>query len=195
MKKLIYIPLLIVSILITSCSSDDSVDDSCLPITCLNGGVQTVDCGCACLEGYSGSNCSNKMTPTSVRITKIQVKKFPDTNNGDWWDTFPNSDADIYLILEDTEDNVIYNSLPYGYEDASGLNVTYDFVPETPIFISDVLGVHNIFLYDYDPVSDDLVSFLVFIPYDSSIQGFPTIITKTNPNNTFECDITLEYTW
>lgn len=57
------------------------------------------------------------------------------------------------------------------------------------------LSVNYIDLYDYDEFnSDDLISILGFIPYESS-GGFPTTITRTNSDGTFECDIAFEYTW
>jgi len=92
MKKII--ALLFVLVLNLNCSSDSSAP-ACTPISCLNGGVSKPDCGCNCPQGYTGSNCGTQITPSSIYVKKIRVKKFPDTDNGTWWDTFPNSDADI----------------------------------------------------------------------------------------------------
>ncbi len=191
MKKTVSI-LSLVLILMVSCSKDDN--DGCTPINCLNGGTQTADCGCDCEEGYTGSNCATKLVPTSVKITNITVKKFPDTNNGNWWDTFPNSDADIYITINNSSDVEIYNH-PTFYEDASGLNVSYPFTLTPPLIINDVTGIHVLNLFDLDTFQDDFITLLLFRPYDSSREGFPTSITLANTTNTFECDFTLEYSF
>ena len=184
--------------LATSCS--DNSDDSCTPITCLNGGIQTTDCGCDCPEGFSNLDCSFKLTPISVTITKIDIKKFPDTNNGDWWDNLPiNSDADIYFTIENPSSSEIYNGLDEigYYEDASGLGgIIYPFILSPPLTITNVTGYHPLILYDYDTLlSDEFVSLLLFKPYNESLSGFPSTYTVNNPNNTFECDVTVVYTW
>ena len=194
MKKLIFLSLF----LIFSCSSDNESDNSCTPVACLNGGTPTTDCGCDCPEGFSGSDCSVKLTPTSVSITKIDIKKFPDSYNGDWWDTFPsNSDADIYFTIQNPSETEIYNGLnELGFfEDASGLNEIYPFTLSPPLTITNEAGNHILILYDEDLDLDDYVSLLVFKPYNASLSGFPSTYTVNNPPNTFECDFTVEYTW
>lgn len=193
MKHLFKSTLLLSLLIFLNCSKDS--DESCTPISCLNGGTQTVDCGCDCPDGFSGSDCSVKLTPTSVSITKIDIKKFPDSNNGDWWDTLPsNSDADIYFTIENPAGVEIYNESTF-YEDASGLNVTYPFTLSTPLTTTNVTGDHTLFLYDFDTNLDDLVSLLIFKPYNASLNGFPSTYTVNNAANTFECDVTVEYTW
>ena len=192
MKKLIFLSLF----LIFSCSSDNESDNSCTPVACLNGGTPTTDCGCDCPEGFSGLDCSVKLTPISVTITKIDVKKFPDTDNGEPWDTLPiNSDADIYFTIENPSYSEIYNELGY-YEDASGLgNIIYPFTLSTPLTITNVTGYHTLKLYDNDTLSDTLVSFIIFKPYNESLSGFPSTYTVNSLDNTFECDVTVVYTW
>jgi hypothetical protein len=195
MKKTISI-LSLLLILTVSCSSEGESDNACTPITCLNGGTQTVDCGCDCPEGYSGVNCSTRLTPSSVKITRVVVNKFPDRRaDGDWWDTFPNSNADIYIEIENPSNDVIY-SHPTFYSDASGLNVSYQFLLEPSLSITNVTGEYFMILRNYNVLfSDDLVAILLFRPYDASRQGFPITYNVSNPQNTFSCDITVEYTW
>jgi hypothetical protein len=136
------------------------------------------------------------ITPTSVKITKIKVKKFPDSNNGNWWDTFPNSDADIYLTVENSAFTVLYNHPTY-YSNATGLGTsTYDFIPATPINLTNVTSNYLINLYDYDnSVSSELISVLAWSPFSTSQTSFPTTRTVVNGTNTFECELTLQYTW
>jgi hypothetical protein len=186
--------VIVVVMLIVSCSSD-SGDTPCVPIACLNGGTSTADCGCDCPTGFTGSNCDTQVTPTQVKITKIRVTKFPDTNNGNYWDTFPNSDADIYLTLENSSSVTIFDSPTY-FQNATSNGVNYyDFVPTTPIIITNVLSPYFMYIYDFDAVgADELMDFYVFNPYSSS-GGFPTTKTFTNSSSTFSFQLTLEYVW
>lgn len=194
MKKLI--ALLVVLMLNINCSSDSNDTAACTPIPCLNGGTSNANCGCNCPQGFTGANCGTLVTPTSVKITKIKVKKFPDANNGNWWDTFPNSDADIYLTVENSAFTVIYNHPTY-FSNATGLGTsTYDFIPATPINLTSVTSNYLINLYDYDSsFSSELISVLAWAPFSTSQTSFPTTKTVTNSTNTFECELTYQYTW
>lgn len=179
-----------------SCSKDDApASNPCVPITCLNGGTSTEDCSCDCPQGYGGTNCGTQITPSSIKITKIRVTKFPDDDNGDWWDTFPDSDADIYIKLVNSSDVAIYTS-PTHFTNATGLGTTYyDFTPVTPVSISNVTSLLGVKLYDYEDVgSDTFMDGVPFFPYTTT-GGFPPTITKTSPSGAFECVITLQYTW
>ena len=182
--------------LMYGCSKDSPTSNAanCAPIACLNGGVSRPDCGCNCPQGYTGSNCGTQITPSRVTITKIRVKKFPDSDNGDWWDTFPSSDADIYVTLVNTSSTTIYTS-PY-FTNATGLGTTYyDFIPTTPITITNVTSPLSIELYDYENIgSDTLMDYLFFNPY-SSIGGFPATLTRYSSNGAFLCEISLQYVW
>jgi hypothetical protein len=199
MKKLF--ALLVVLMLNINCSSDsDSSTPACTPIPCLNGGTSNANCGCNCPQGFTGANCGTLVTPTSVKITKIKVKKFPDVKtNGNWWDILPNSDADIYLTVENSAFTVIYNHPTY-FTNATGLGTsTYDFIPATPINLTNVSSAYIINLYDYDGstnnANNDFITLLAFTPFLTSQTSFPTTKTVTNSTNTFECELTYQYTW
>lgn len=178
-----------------SCTTD-SEDVPCTPVTCLNGGTSRPDCGCNCPQGFTGNNCGTQITPIQVKITKIRVTKFPDAKpNGSWWDVLPNSDADIYLTVQNNTLSTIWSSPTY-FQDATGLGtVNYDFVPSTPITISNVTSGHIMNIYDYDTVgSDELIDFIAFNPYSTN-GGFPATKTFTNSTGTFSFTLTLSYVW
>ena len=125
------------------------------------------------------------------------MKKFPDVKtNGNWWDILPNSDADIYLTVENSAFTVIYNHPTY-FTNATGLGTsTYDFIPATPINLTSVTSNYLINLYDYDSsFSSELISVLAWAPFSTSQTSFPTTKTVTNSTNTFECELTYQYTW
>lgn len=198
MRNLI-ITLSLLLFIAVSCSSDD--DSACTPVECLNGGIETVDCGCDCPEGYSGTDCSTQITPSSITILRVNVKKFPDRKpNGDRWDTglfgIGDSDADIFFTIENDDFEEIYQSSTY-YEDASGLGTEYPFTLEPPLTINSVNSIYVLWLKDYDGSSSDydLMSYVIFQPYNASLDGFPSTRTITNTIDTFEIDLTVEYTF
>ena len=198
MKNLLKkIAILSIVMFLFGCSKDSptTTPAACTPISCLNGGVSRPDCGCNCPQGYTGSNCGIQITPLQVLITKIRVTKFPDTNAGSWWDTLPNSDADIYVTIQNSSSTTLYNSPTY-IQDATSNGVNYyDFVPSTPIVFSNVTSGYLMNIYDYDTVgSDQLMDFNAFYLYNS-LGGFPTTKTYTNSTGTFSFTLTLSYVW
>ena len=177
-KKII---VLSIAMLMYGCSKDSPTSNAanCAPIACLNGGVSRPDCGCNCPQGYTGSNCGTQITPSRVTITKIRVKKFPDSDNGDWWDTFPSSDADIYVTLVNTSSTTIYTS-PY-FTNATGLGTTYyDFIPTTPITITNVTSPLSIELYDYENIGSDTLIVIDAARYFYGVPEDKVCITSVN---------------
>ena len=200
MKKLFKIlAFLLLTLNFLSCSSDSS-ENPCTPISCLNNGVSNSNCGCDCPTGFSGTNCGTQITPTSITITKIRVKKFPSAKpNGNWWDTFPNSDADIYVTIQNSNLNVIYKH-PTVYNDAEIINSNfYDFIPASPLIITNVNSQYLVNLYDFDGFSNDsnndFIGFAGVTLYSLSQTGFPTTKTLTGLSGQLEFELTLQYTW
>jgi hypothetical protein len=189
------VSILAVGVLVLSCSSDSSTP-ACTPIACLNGGVSTADCGCDCPQGYSGSNCGVQITPLQVKITKIRVKKFPDTENGQWWDTFPNSDADIYVTMQNSNQTTIYSHPNYKPDSSSTGTNYFDFIPSTPILITNPTGLFIMNIYDYENTgTNTLMDYCIFNNLYSSTGGFPSTKTFTNDTGTFSFELTLSYVW
>src|SRR5690606_28956999 len=95
MKKIIILILAVIGLMtINSCEKENpNITDSCQDITCLNDGY-CANGQCVCTQGYTGANCSQQVTPSQIRITKIEVMKFPATDGGAGWDL--TSAPDIY---------------------------------------------------------------------------------------------------
>jgi PKD repeat protein len=161
-------------------------NDPCAGVTCLNGGT-CVNGSCNCPTGYTGSNCGSEVTPSSMRITKITVTDF--VNSG--WDTFPVSSPDIKVTvgLGASCSSSLYAS-EY-YQDAyPGPN--YDFIPTSPIVISNPTATIAICLYDDDLSGEEYMAGVQLSPY-SSDEGFPSVRTITISGMT--CKVYYTYFW
>ena len=191
MKKLIFLLLTVCGltfVLISSCKKETK--DPCEGITCLNGGT-CANGSCNCPQGYSGSNCSQQLTPTKVTITKVQVTRFPATDaGGAGWD--PTSGPELYPKIS-LGSSTIYSSSTY-YIDASTSLVPYDFTPSPYIELTSPTSQYTIEAYDYDTLDpDDWMGGIYFYPY-SSTGGFPsTIIIDGGGSVAFKLYVT--YTW
>lgn len=203
-KKII---LLSIAIIMFGCSKDDTPTSTpCVPITCLNGGVSTPNCGCTCPQGFTGSNCGTQMLPTTIKITKIKVKYFSNYDNGSTWDislpTAINALPDIYVTLQNSNNVELYNSPNYFENVLSNGTNTWDFTPATPISIPfTYFNSLKIRLYDYDgAVSnfndgvDDLMASSIFNIYNST-GGFPTTLNLLDSTTPIGYELTLQYVW
>lgn len=146
--------------------------DLCYNISCKNGG-SCVNGLCNCPAGYSGSDCSKQVTPTKIRITKIELTKFPATTAaGGGWD--PSDAPDIFIkFIKGT--SVIWESPTY-FSNALQGNI-YTFTPTNPIEITAPKDRYDIELWDYDTLDpNDFMSGIFFTPY-SDTNGFPSVLT------------------
>ncbi len=192
------VSILVVGVLVLSCSSDSSNSSTppCTPIACLNGGTSRPDCGCNCPQGYTGSNCSTVITPTQVIITKIVVKSFSNYNSsGLLWDG--SNDADIYVKIN-SGSTVIYDH-PSVFSNAFGSsNTNYSFTLSSPLQITQVRNPLVVSLWDYDlgdfpSNADDYMASAAFYPFNNT--SFPSVITITDPSTPTTFDIYLSYVW
>jgi hypothetical protein len=145
--------------------------DQCFNVTCLNGG-NCVNGSCNCPEGFSGSDCSQQVTPQKIRVSKIEVLRFPATDNGAGWDL--SSGPEIYpeIVKETT---VLWSSPNY-YENADPSS-TYSFNISPALDLNEPKDRYIIRLYDYDSTgSDDYMGGIQFTPYESS-NKFPSTLT------------------
>jgi hypothetical protein len=198
LKSLTFVTFLL---LVISCSSDSAPGGStpCVPITCLNGGVSTPSCGCTCPQGFSGANCSTQITPSKITVTKIRVKKFPNLKpNGNNWDTFvlPGFERpDIYPELANFDGTtILFTGTPIDDSFSYG-NDTFDFIPTTPIIITNLTNQYRLVLNDKDANNTFETMGGFTINLYSSTGGFPTTIPISNPTSLYGFELTVTYTW
>jgi hypothetical protein len=191
---MVKIGMFLLLVLALGCSNDDSTE-SCTPITCLNGGVSTADCGCVCSQGFTGSNCDTQLTPSIIKITKIKVTAFPSTRtNGNLWDeaafgNFVRPDIFPYLTIGST---VLLQGA--AVQDAVNPNV-YTWTPTNPVVItqSQFNSQFSLDLYDEDSLTNEFMGGWYFYVYNST-GGFPT--TKTvGAAGPITFELTLSYVW
>lgn len=185
------------------CSSDTLIP--CVPLSCKNGGVSTSNCSCTCPQGYTGIDCSLQATPSKITITKITVRTFSNFDNGSNWDVlFPtsaNTTPDIYVKIKNSVGSDFYTSTTYYANAISDGTRTFDFVPATPLEVTNAFSAFTFQLFDYDFADsnindgvDDLMASKVFSIY-SPTGGFPSTLTITDSSTLLSFQLTLSYIW
>lgn len=182
------------------CSKDDTpTSKPCVPITCLNGGISTPDCGCSCPTGYTGENCGTQVTPTKIIITKIRVTKFPNLKtDGSYWDSWavnPFTRPDIFPALFNSAGTVLYMGTPVLQDSFSYGTDTFDFIPTTPIQIINTTDSYNLYLFDEDSSTAQEIMGGFNLHLYTSTTGFPTKITFGQSTDIVRFELTVSYVW
>ncbi|MCB0704282.1 MAG: calcium-binding EGF-like domain-containing protein [Saprospiraceae bacterium] len=160
MKTKSFIKILPFFLLFISYSSCKKAD-ICESVSCLNGG-SCVNGFCDCPTGYTGPDCSNYLTPSSIKVTNIKVTRFPATeSNGAGWDL--TSGPDILVTIHHDNNLVYEHSTFYQNADAS---LSYDFEPDVNFSFSNPTDKYTISVYDYDDFDlNDFMGGIEFSPY------------------------------
>lgn len=195
--------LTVLVLLFNSCTKDSIPSTPCTPIACLNGGTSRADCGCDCPQGFTGTNCGTQLTPVQIKITKIRVKKFPNLKpNGSNWDvvSLPGWERpDIFPALFPFQGtSVLFAGTPINDSFSYG-NDTFDFIPTSPIVITQLNQQFTLILYDDDstilnPNSFETMGGFNFYIYNSS-GGFPTTMSLNSTTSSYGFELTLSYVW
>ncbi|MCO5240106.1 MAG: calcium-binding EGF-like domain-containing protein [Chitinophagaceae bacterium] len=183
--------LLVVALplVIASCQKENA--DPCDKTVCLNGG-HCANGNCVCPEGYGGADCSQPITPKKIKITKIEVTRFPATdNNGAGWD--PTSGPDIYLKLSKGDVQIWKSANTYNYQNADPSKI-YSFDITPAVDLTDPQDQYTITLYDYDDFdADDFMGGIIFTPYTKS-NRFPSVLAL-DAGGTVAFKLYVSYTW
>ena len=144
--------------------------DPCSNVICYNDGT-CVNGQCLCPEGYSGADCSQQVTPEKIRVSKIEIIRFPATDNGAGWDL--TSGPDIYPAIYKGSSE-LYSSTNF-FQNADP-SFTYDFDVDPALDLTDPQDQYQIDLYDNDDFdADDFMGGIIFTPYVNN-NGFPNTI-------------------
>ena len=125
-------------------------------------------------------------TPASMRISKIIVKSFNQTGPDDL------SNPDIYVTVStgsDCNGSILYESPSYFTDASSGGN--QEFIPSSPIVISDPTTPYSICLYDFDDLDpNDDMGGVTFTPFVSA-NGAPA--TRIITAGSISYEVYLQY--
>lgn len=176
---------LFILILSFSCSKNDNCDI----LICQNAG-QCNDGVCDCAMGYTSGNCSEQITPSSIKITKIKVLRFPSRNiAGQTWDS--NNGPDIFVALG-FDNDLIYEH-PTAFDNASPL-LSYEFIPIQDLIISNITERYSLNLFDKDDQEPhDFMGGIEFSPYTNT-NNFPKIIT-VDAGGSVAFEVSVEYSF
>lgn len=153
------------------CENDTTTVDPCEGIVCINGDCENGVCDCD--QGWTGPRCDKQDTPSSVTITRIEVLRFPATDNGAGWDL--TSGPELYLIVANyNSGQVLYNS---GYFENANPNNTYEFDLEPDLTLYNLKEDFLISAYDYDSSSDDDYMGGIYNKVYFNTNNFPSSVT------------------
>lgn len=165
--KLIYFLLLFS---VTTLATSGCKKDPCGKINCTNGGY-CANGECVCPEGFTGVDCSQQRTPLQIRISKIEVTRFPATDNGAGWDL--TSGPDIYPQL--FKGSTLIWKAPSYYQNANP-SIVHSFDVNPIVSLTSPNDQYSIGLYDFDDFdADDFMGGVNFTPY-SSTNNFPSVL-------------------
>lgn len=161
--------------------------DPCESTVCLNGGY-CANGECVCPDGYTGADCSQQKTPTQIKISKIEITRFPATSSGAGWDL--TSGPDIYLQLS-LGSTTIWES---GYYQNADPSFSYSFDLNPIISLTNPNDQYTIRLLDFDDFDpNDFMGGINFTPYNNSNE-FPTVLT-IDAGGTVAFKFYVSYVW
>jgi hypothetical protein len=166
---------------ILSCSSDSDSDPQ------------------ECPAGYTGTNCQTQITPSKINITKFRVTFFNNQDNGASWDTGSGPDIFLQLVNGAGGSNIWISEIYYPDVFSTGTN-SFEFVPNSPIVITNVTSSFTIYLGDNDAIDvpanpNDLMGSILFNIYTTT-NGFPATLQLTDGRVVpFRVELSLQYEW
>lgn len=153
-----------------------------------------------CPKGFAGSDCSYKISPSKISITKVEILDFPefDYNNKTYWDANESGDnrnPDLYFAL--------YGNSGYFYTESLNANnanadTDYTFNLVTPIEIKNINSPIIFELRDYNASNntyDEMARSNPFFVYNPSDKDFPETMIIINPTDLIQVKLYLTYTW
>jgi hypothetical protein len=154
-----------------------------------------------CPQGFTGANCTTKITPSKIKITSIDITNYPvvDYNNGNIaWDANEVGNAsrpDMFFALYQNSNYVYVHNYVFNDSDPS---LAHTFTLINPITITSINAPIILELRDfnqsnntYDIMGNTLPSFI----YNASDLTFPSTITLSNTNQFISVVLHLSYEW
>jgi len=155
-----------------------------------------------CSAGFTGSDCTQELTPKQIKVTKIQIQKFSITNPaGVHWDpaeTGIERMPDILIAI--VRGGVEKTSASFAPNcELAGVPYTINFanpqVAGSGEFTLDLESLYTLRFYDFDyNLGQELMKEATFRFYTAG-QKFPSKLRVESSDGQFACDLNLEYTF
>jgi hypothetical protein len=146
-----------------------------------------------CPAGYTGTDCTQEVAPTRMRISSIKLLKWPAVDeDGQPFDTQPGpSLPDVGVIV--FRDTVRLWNAPFYYTDWPTTN-TLQYAPVPAIELDDPLATHALVVFDHDPGTSgfDLVGVAEFTPYQPG-RKFPGRLTAGCDDCPVQFELEVQY--
>lgn len=159
MKSKFYLLTAVLTFVFAACNEEKTTPepeptDPCESIICYNNGY-CVNGECQCPEQWTGPSCQDQKKPAKIRLTKITVTSFPPTtSNGGSWDPVGNTGPDIYPVVLDNNNNILYD-MESQYLNNPDYTQSHTFTLGGAGFeFPDVDARYAVVLYDYDGQSE-----------------------------------------
>jgi hypothetical protein len=153
-----------------------------------------------CPQGFTGSDCMTKITPSKIMINKVVIRAFPNlTPPGALWDTNEDTSEDwpdlMFIIKQGNTPIYITPSSSIAVDVQPSQQVTFNISPA--LEITEPLDAYGIELADYDGSleSSDLMVNYFFGIYDPTTNSFPDHVTITDAAQLFQADFYMTYAW
>ncbi|MBI1184655.1 hypothetical protein GC194_10310 [bacterium] len=194
MKTLLYVfGLGLAALSFNSCSSTDA----CADVSCANG--TCVDGSCECDKGYKGANCDQEISISEIHVTKMTIKKFPQTDSGKAWDDEDDgSGPDVTMKVTDLQTKY------FEMTDAN-TQLFENATSGTPYTIKCDFKIRNFKtnvtfeVLDYDTDKNFYVTFEFMSSVSTNMQkaaaGFPDVISLVSASGSTQIDLTVSYTY
>jgi len=171
--------------------------DACEGVNCLNG--ECKDGTCDCDKGWTGVLCDEEREPFEIKVSKIVINKFADTDNGKPWDDEDDgSGADLTIRVSDLQ-NKYFEPTDLNtqlHENAVG-GKSYE-IPCT-IKLRDMKSEVTFELvdYDYDKNFNVIFEFIGSLKtkFKDQYSGFPEVIKLTSSTGKTQIDLYCEYSF
>ena len=172
-----------------------SCGNPCKKVTCENGGI-CIDRNCVCKPGFDDIDCSFKIIPKLIRVTKIDVLKFPlKDSNGFVWDA--GNTADIFPAIRSFSGGpFIWNDPLIHLTNADNTTeYSFDIIPS--LEFTDLIYVNTIEidLYDNDGANNTLMGNSTQDIYSSGAHEFPESLVTVHNSTGYQFRVHFEYEW
>lgn len=192
MQKLLYYFSIVSLLLVFACKKDED-ENRCGEVNCKNGAA-CVDNRCDCPPNYTGLDCGQQITPSEIRIKKIQLSQWPQLSpDGEDWDESP-----CFGPLPDLFFTINYGNgqaAETAYFSEAKADTTYTFTDNFPLITSDVSTELSLTLQDRDTgfcfPSDTLGT--VKTQLYTSTNDFPATLEFSDKSVPIKATVFLEY--